>query len=91
MFRRRKSRSTTRYGGGKRRLRFLAAVHNYAELDDLDDDDLDLDPGAGEDEGREALQGKPPQLVRRRFLPKGKRTFFRGASYFATSFVGLAV
>ena len=83
---RRKSRSTrsSNRSTTKRRLRALAEIPDYNDYSDDDTDDLDLEPSYVRDDedvdflpGGRGRGGRPP-LVRRRFLPKGKRTFFKG-------------
>ena len=81
---RRKSRSTrsSNRSGTKRRLRALAEIPDYNDYSEDDPDDLELDPSYARDDDADFLpagRGRGGRsLVRRRFLPKGKRTFFKG-------------
>ena len=87
LFPRRKSRSTRtgNRSSTKRRLRALAEIPDYNDYSDDDVESIDNDDDAIEvrDDDDDFLPisrgrgGKLP-LIRKRFLPKGKRTFFRG-------------
>ena len=83
---RRKSRSTRsgNRSSTKRRLRALAEIPDYNDYSDDELEFLDDDGEANDvrDDDEDFLpvgrgRGKLP-LIRKRFLPKGKRTFFKG-------------